>query len=110
MGHTEQGFTKKERRHYQAQIENQIIEQMQKLIVRGREFIDDDQKQYSNLEISSDAQDSAHYIEHLRSDSTLNHLIARHIAIFGKMKGFGIRLNFGVNYQFLIRALISLKM
>merc|ERR1719150_31097 len=72
--HTQQGFTKKERRHYQAQIENQIIEQMQKLIVRGREFIEDDQKQYSNLEIASDAQDSAHYIEHLRSDSTLNHL------------------------------------
>merc|ERR1719150_3236513 len=57
--HHQQGFTKKDRRDYQAQIENQIIEQMQKLITRGREFIEDSPHKFSDLEIGPDAQDSA---------------------------------------------------
>merc|ERR1719295_899531 len=79
--HTQQGFTKKDRRDYQAQIENQIIEQMQKLITRGREFIDDDPDQYSHLEIGEDAQESANVIEYLHRDLEINNKIARHISI-----------------------------
>merc|ERR1719419_780386 len=51
-----QGFSSKDRRDYAAQIHNQVISQMQKLIVRGRELIDEnDDGKYSALEIQSQA-------------------------------------------------------
>eukprot|EP01083_Nonionella_stella_P119171 356106_1 len=59
------GFSNKDRRDYQAQIENQVISQMQKLIIRGRELIEDyGIEKYNNLEIKSDeAKESAAFIE-----------------------------------------------
>ena len=75
------GFTKKDRRDYSAQIENQIISQMQKLIIRGRELIEDyGQDKYGNLEIkSSEGLDSASYIELLGSSIEFNKEVANHI-------------------------------
>ena len=49
--HHQNGFSKKDRRDYQAQIENQIIEQMQKLITRGREFVEDSPHRFSHLQV-----------------------------------------------------------
>ena len=50
--HHQQGFTPKERKDYQAQIDNQIIEQMQKLINRGRELIEEEPDSYTHLEVN----------------------------------------------------------
>eukprot|EP00486_Rosalina_sp_Unknown_P000127 CAMPEP_0201565030 /NCGR_PEP_ID=MMETSP0190_2-20130828/3851_1 /ASSEMBLY_ACC=CAM_ASM_000263 /TAXON_ID=37353 /ORGANISM="Rosalina sp." /LENGTH=141 /DNA_ID=CAMNT_0047981997 /DNA_START=16 /DNA_END=438 /DNA_ORIENTATION=+ len=75
------GFTNKDRRDYAAQIENQIISQMQKLIIRGRELIEDyGQDKYGNLEIkSSEGLDSASYIELLGTSIDFNKEVANHI-------------------------------
>jgi len=78
--HHQQGFTQKDRRDYQAQIDNQIIEQMQKIITRGRELIEDFPDKYSNLEISANAQDSASFIELLRRDNEINEEVSYHIS------------------------------
>jgi len=79
--HTQSGFSSKDRRDYQAQIDNQIIEQMQKLILRGREFIEDFPDKYRHLEIASSARDSASFIELLRRDAEMNEEVASHISV-----------------------------
>ena len=76
------GFSGKDRRDYQAQIENQVISQMQKLIVRGRELIEDhpDDEKYEKLRLRSDeAKESAEYIELLGSQIEVNKEVAMHI-------------------------------
>ena len=74
------GFSHKDKQDYQAQIENQIIEQMQKLIIRGRELIEDFGDEYGHLELkSSEARDSAAFLEVLRRDSPINEEVASHI-------------------------------
>jgi len=78
--HHQQGFTNKDRRDYQAQIDNQIIEQMQKLINRGRELIEDEPDRFSHLEIGPDAQDSANFVSLLRRDADINEEVAYHIS------------------------------
>lgn len=45
------GFTYKDRRDFQAQINNQLIEQMQKLIMRGKELMEDFEDEYNHLEV-----------------------------------------------------------
>jgi len=85
--HSQQGFTSKDRRDYQAQIDNQIIEQMQKLILRGRELIEDHPDQYGHLEISAAARDSASFIELLRRDAEMNDEVATHIELLWKDEG-----------------------
>ena len=62
--HHQQGFTAKDRRDYQAQIDNQIIEQMQKLITRGRELIEDEPDKYGDLEVC--------HISHIRTTHNRN--------------------------------------
>jgi len=86
------GFSTKDRRDYQAQIENQIVEQMQKLITRGRELMEDDADKYQHLELSSEATDSAAFIELLRRDAEINDEVAEHISIL--WKDAGIRATF----------------
>jgi len=76
------GFSGKDRRDYQAQIENQVISQMQKLIVRGRELIEDhpDDEKYNKLRLQSeDAKESAEYIELLGAQIEINKEVASHI-------------------------------
>jgi len=85
--HHQQGFTKKDRRDYQAQIDNQIIEQMQKLITRGRELIEEDPHKFAHLEIGDAAQDSSAFIEYLRRDSEISREVAGHIAVLWKDRG-----------------------
>jgi len=87
------GFSHKDKQDYQLQIENQIIEQMQKLIVRGRELIEDYGSEYGNLEIkSNDARESASIIAVLRRDNPINDEIANHIEIL--WNDIGIRNTF----------------
>eukprot|EP01083_Nonionella_stella_P029129 80268_1 len=75
------GFTTKDRRDYAAQIENQIISQMQKLIIRGRELIEDyGVEKYGSLSIQSgDAIESGAFIELLSSQTELTEEIGGHI-------------------------------
>ena len=74
------GFSHKDKQDYQLQIENQIIEQMQKLIVRGRELIEDYGDEYAHLEIKSEAaRESASFIGVLRRDNPINDEVALHI-------------------------------
>eukprot|EP01083_Nonionella_stella_P079283 217405_1 len=85
--HDAQGFTDKDRRDYQAQIDNQIIEQMQKLITRGRELMEEYPDEYEDLEISHDVVESASFIELLRRDNEMNEDVAHHIARLWKDPG-----------------------
>jgi len=75
------GFSKKDRRDYAAQIENQIITQMQKLIIRARELIEDHgEEKYGELEIKSEAaKESASYLELLGTQIDFNKEVAEHI-------------------------------
>eukprot|EP00483_Globobulimina_turgida_P001192 UN01194 len=87
--HHQQGFTDKDRRDYEAQINNQIIEQMQKLISRGRELIEDFPDKYAHLEISDEVVDSASFIELLRRDNEINEEVAYHISQLWNDPGIG---------------------
>ena len=82
------GFTSKDRRDYAAQIENQVISQMQKLILRGRELIDEgDEGKYDNLEIQSQAaKQSAHFME-LLATQRVNEEVASNITTLWKDPG-----------------------
>eukprot|EP01084_Bolivina_argentea_P147297 257735_1 len=82
------GFTDKDRRDYEAQINNQIIEQMQKLISRGRELIEDFPDEYADtLELSDNVLDSASFIELLRRDNEINEEVSYHISRLWNDKG-----------------------
>eukprot|EP01084_Bolivina_argentea_P249826 418362_1 len=95
------GFSNKDRRDYQAQIENQVISQMQKLIIRGRELIEDyGIEKYNNLEIKSDeAKESAAFIELLGPQIEINKEVGEHIKILWN--------DIGIQSTWNLRGLIS---
>jgi len=82
------GFTSKDRRDYAAQIENQVISQMQKLILRGRELIEENEEgKYDDLEIqSAEAKKSAEFMEYLGTQQ-VNDEVAGHIEILWRDQG-----------------------
>mmetsp|Transcript_52734 Transcript_52734/g.87353 ORF Transcript_52734/g.87353 Transcript_52734/m.87353 type:complete len:364 (+) Transcript_52734:89-1180(+) len=87
------GFSNKDRRDYQAQIENQIITQMQKLIVRGRELMEDDgDSKYADLEIvSNEAKEAAAYLDGLPPQQSefaqARSVLAQHIKTLWRDEG-----------------------
>jgi len=81
-------FTDKDRRDYKAQIENQIMEGMKKLILRQKELINENPSQYNHLKFeNSESEASASFIEQLRITEELNDDIVKHVSILWKDRG-----------------------
>jgi len=82
------GFTSKDRRDYAAQIENQVISQMQKLILRGRELMEENEEgKYDHLQIQSEAaKQSADFME-LLTTQCVNEEVAMNVNTLWKDPG-----------------------
>lgn len=96
------GFNDKDRRDYKAQIENQVIENMKKLIIRQRELINENPNQYNYLKFeNSETESSASYVEQIRTTiEEMNEEIAKHISILWKDRG--IRYTFDLRGKLVI--------
>jgi len=95
------GFSVKDKSDYRAQIESQIIEQMQKIIARAREMQEEFPGEYKQLSLQSPlAIDSAGFVESLRRDSSITSEVAKNIKILWKDPGilatFEMRARFAI--------------
>jgi len=82
------GFSVKDKSDFRAQIESQIIEQMQKIIARSREMQEEFPGEYKQLALQSPAAiKSAEFIEGLRRDSAITSEVAQNIKVLWKDPG-----------------------